>query len=174
MARCPRCLVEVGNECPDCGWRAARAGSDKPVRMIPAREHCDCGAALYASGLCAEAGGYPATAALTWWQDYEHALPQVYRFTCPHCRGPLDWSGGCERCHGCTTGRRDDWAFPGDRYELEKGHWQCVASGPRPACPPAANAAGLAEVRALLATMPALTDRPQTLSQRLGMRGVAA
>jgi len=61
----------------------------------------------------------------------------------------LAWDGGCERCHGCTTGRREDWTFPGDRYELDKGHWQPV-DVPRKACTPEQNAAGFAAIRAVL------------------------
>jgi len=69
----------------------------------------------------------------------------VLGVACPHCRGPLDWDGGCNRCHGCTTGRKEDWTFPGDKYELQKGHWQRV-EGPRRACTPEENAAGFAKL----------------------------
>ena len=96
---------------------------------------CDCSARLLASGLCSATGGYPASARCP------HA--------CPICRGPLGWEGGCERCHGCTTGQREDWTFLGDRYELDKGHWQKV-DGPRKACTPEQNAAGFAAIRTLL------------------------
>jgi hypothetical protein len=71
-------------------------------------------------------------------------------FACPICRAPLAWDGGCDACHGCTSGRREDWTFPGDRYELDDGYWRKV-SGPRQACTPAENAAGFAAVRAILA-----------------------
>jgi len=90
---------------------------------------------LFASGLCSATGGYPATSSCP--------------LACPICRGPLGWDGGCERCHGCTSGQREDWAFPGDRYELDKGHWQKV-DGPRKACTPEENAAGFARLRAVL------------------------
>jgi hypothetical protein len=88
-----------------------------------------------ASGICSATGGYPATASCP--------------LACPICRGLLSWDGGCERCHGCATGRRTDWTFPGDRYELDTGHWQRV-DGPRAACTPEQNAAGFAAVGAIL------------------------
>jgi len=62
----------------------------------------------------------------------------------------LDWDGGCIRCHGCTTGRREDWTFPGDKYEIQKGHWQRVADGPRLACTPEENRAGFAKLYEIL------------------------
>lgn len=103
----------------------------------PPRLTCDCGA-LLVNGLCRTSGGYPATSACP--------------FSCPICRQPLAWSGACERCHGCRTGDREDWAFPGQRYELEKGHWQRAETvTERAACTPEENLAGLAEVRAALA-----------------------
>jgi hypothetical protein len=105
-------------------------GPARPIRTL-----CDCGALLLASGLGSATGGYPGTTACP--------------LACPLCRGLLSWDGGCERCHGCTSGRREDWTFPGDRYELDTAHWQRV-DGPRRACTPEQNAAGFAAVRAIL------------------------
>jgi len=132
MPECPNCSrMFKGKGCKLCGWQVpAETAPTRPPRTL-----CDCGASLLASGLCSAAGGYPATSSCP--------------LACPICRGPLAWDGGCERCHGCTTGRREDWTFPGDRYELDKGHWQRV-DGPRKACTPAQNAAGFAQLRAAL------------------------
>ena len=70
-------------------------------------------------------------------------------FVCPLCRNPRMWSGGCFYCHGTSTGRREDWAFPGDRYELDGGHFVKVC-GPRRACSVEENAAGFAALRVIL------------------------
>ena len=44
-------------------------------------------------------------------------------FVCDFCRQALDWDGGCSHCHGCSSGARKDWSFPGDRYEYDgTGH----------------------------------------------------
>lgn len=53
-------------------------------------------------GFCVRMGGFPFTLACP--------------FSCPLCRGKLDWTGGCQSCHGTTTGKREDWTFPGDGY----------------------------------------------------------
>lgn len=112
---------------------------------------CDCESALTPEGVCVASGGYPNRTGLLVWANEERKA-RVPRFACPICRGSLDWAGGCERCHGCTTGRREDWTFPGPRYELEKGHWQKVAEGGRKACTPAENAKHMAELWAILGT----------------------
>lgn len=118
--------------------RSKQPSDTKPefAPEAPPRLTCDCGSILV-DGLCRTSGGYPAT--------------MTCPFSCPICRGPLSWAGACERCHGCTSGRREDWTFPGARYELEKGHWQLVEriTG-RAACAPEEQLAGLAEVRATL------------------------
>lgn len=74
-------------------------------------------------------------------------------FSCPICRAPLDWVGGCARCHGCTTGDRRDWTFPGARYERDAdnpGHYKLVAEPGRRSCMPLENAAAMQRVRAIL------------------------
>jgi hypothetical protein len=73
-------------------------------------------------------------------------MPEVCPFACPMCRKPLEWSGACYACHGTITGQREDWSFPGDRYELERGHWVKVAAGPRPACSRVENRAGAGDL----------------------------
>jgi len=93
-------------------------------------------ATLQADGFCPRGEGYVLTLACP--------------FSCPICRRPLAWDGGCEACKGCVTGQREDWTFPGDRYEIEAGHWRLKAKGPRPACTVAENAAGFAAIRELL------------------------
>jgi len=77
----------------------------------------------------------------------------VLGVVCTLCRGPLDWDGGCNRCHGCTSGRREDWTFPGNKYELDKGHWHRVC-GPRKALTPAEVKQLMADVRRQLAGTP--------------------
>jgi hypothetical protein len=75
-------------------------------------------------------------------------------FVCPICRGPLNWTGGCNACHGCTTGDRADWTFPGDRYERDKknpGHYVQVLKAGRAACTPRENIAAMQIVQAVLA-----------------------
>jgi hypothetical protein len=71
-------------------------------------------------------------------------------FACPICRGPLGWGGECLNCHGCRTGRRADWTFPGDTYELQGGHYRLVARGRTPVCSPEDNAAAMRTLRTIL------------------------
>jgi hypothetical protein len=59
------------------------------------------------------------------WCPTARAFSQYVRcpFVCEFCRLTLDWDGGCSHCHGCMTGARKDWTFPGDRYEYDgTGH----------------------------------------------------
>ncbi len=131
---CPACRANNGG-----GWATCEGcGKDRPEPERPAApgpKRCYCGGPRLASGICERTGGYPATYSC--------------HFACPICRARLDWSGGCDQCHGCTSGRREDWTFPGDRYELTDGHWHWV-DGPRKACTPEENAAGFAKIRAIL------------------------
>lgn len=138
--------------CSACGTSAPSsalviAPSDRmagPVPTAPKRCRFD-NTELMPDGFCLTGGGYP--------------LGRTCPLVCPLCRGPLDWSGGCEQCHGCTTARREDWTFPGDRYDCfdDEGaaigdgqHW-VKTDGPRPAVTAAQNAAGLRAVRHILA-----------------------
>ena len=85
-------------------------------------------------------------------------------YVCPLCRHPLTWEGGCESCHGTSTGRREEWTFPGDRYELEAGHFVKVA-GPRRAMTSAENTLGLADCIAALGDFPPELESPSTLRE---------
>ena len=128
---------EGTSPCEGCGaqhqtGRASRGSRDAPAR----RERCDCGSALLASGICADTGGYP--------------LSSRCPFICPYCRGELEWSGACPRCYGCTTGRREDWTFPGKEYRPDKGHWQETGPANRKACSPEENAEAARMVLAIL------------------------
>jgi hypothetical protein len=60
-------------------------------------------------------------------------------YWCPECRGRLEWSGACHRCHGTRTpDDKTSWTFPGDRFEPDEAgeHYLPVAAGPRPCVPP--------------------------------------
>lgn len=141
---CAACGVnnrEQDDRCEECGRAAAPRGKAEPE--APSRA-CDCGGMLDARGWCDRASGFTHLA----------RCPYV----CPLCRQPLTWEGGCGRCHGCTTGRREDWAFPGDRYEVTDGHYRKVC-GPRQACSPAENILGLADCVAALGDAPMLDAR---------------
>jgi hypothetical protein len=137
MPECPDCERSFrGPACPRCQW-VAPAPAPRPARLCPVD-----GARLQADGFCPTGHGWP------------QGTPCP--FACPLCRHPLGWDGGCLACFGCTTCRREDWTFPGHRYELEAHHWRRDDSLPpgRPACTPAETAAGLAQVRAILARGP--------------------
>lgn len=79
------------------------------------------GGPLDARGYCSVANGFVAAAPCP--------------FACPFCRHALTWEGKCFACFGCSSGQREDWTVPGDRYELDKGHWYLVEKGPRAVCP---------------------------------------
>lgn len=82
-------------------------------------------------------------------------------FACPICRGPLDWKGGCERCHGCTSGNKADWTFPGDRYERDEenpGHYRLAVKAGRASCTPRENVAAMQLVQAVLAKKLTVAD----------------
>lgn len=75
-------------------------------------------------GFCPRGNGYPGG-----W-----ACP----FACPLCGQPLAWDGFCRACLGRARGGAP--TFPGDRYELEAGHWVKTDPGPRPILPRAQSA----------------------------------
>jgi len=157
MLECPDCEKAFrGARCPTCGWA--------PPAPPPLREakpaYCALDGTTLERGFCHAGGGYPVTSACP--------------FACPLCGQRLGWDGGCEACHGCTTGRREDWTFPGHRFELDAGHYVRDDSLPpgRRACTPAQNAAGLAAVQLILATanLPAAPAPPRLrLLQRAGL-----
>lgn len=171
MTECPDCERQfTGAACPRCGWKvpitaAPRAPASAATCPVD-------GARLQADGFCPVGSGY----------RVDMACP----FVCPHCRRPLSWDGGCLSCFGTTTGKREDWTFPGHRYALlstcpncrtdfdgrqcptcahrapdSSGHWVRVAglAPGRPACTDAENAAGIAAVQAALAAAPPLAKR---------------
>ncbi len=153
MPECPDCERGfIGDACPRCGWKAPASG--KPASKMPSVCPAD-GARLQADGWCPTGNGYLA----------HMSCP----FVCPICRQPLSWDGGCEHCHGCTTGAREDWTFPGDRYELEAGHWRKILAGPRRACTQEENAAGARTLGVLLAAAPVLALRSPHNGAKVGL-----
>jgi len=83
---------------------------------------CSCGAYLDEHGYCLTGGGYP--------------IIYTCHFVCPFCRHSLSWDGGCTNCKGShTPSDRLTWTFPGDRYEVQYGHWVQV-EGPAKATSP--------------------------------------
>lgn len=131
-------------------------GAERPTRAesAPRRTRCSCGAELMASGLCSETGGYP--------------LGMTCPFACPMCRQSLSWEGACFSCHGTSTGRREDWTMPGDRYEPVEGHWQRILAGPRRACTVAENKAASALLNAVMARRMGADEALEKLAQLFG------
>ena len=129
--------------CEACGVKGPGAPTQLPAST---RMTCPVDGAAMVRGICTRGGGAPMT----------DRCP----FACPICRKPLEWCGTCYSCHGAVTGSRADWTFPGDRYELEDGHWIKVLDGPRRACTPAENQAGARELLRVLAGAPMLRKRP--------------
>jgi hypothetical protein len=107
-------------------------------------------AELDGDGFCPAGNGYP--------------LGKRCPFVCPLCRLPLEWDGRCEHCHGCLTGERLDWTFPGDSYDCYDDHGKPIGDGvhwvktdgPRTACTPTENAENAAMVQRILERMPRL------------------
>lgn len=143
------------------------------------------GAILDTSGVCHLGGGYGYLAYREVLLDDNKTdvrlLARPCPFACPICREFLEWDGRCEKCHGCTSGSRDDWTFPGDRYDLfdDEGkplpdgtkaggqHW-IKTGGPRKAVSASANAENLRLLQRVLANAP-LLEKPKR-----GRRGGAA
>ena len=96
--QCGAVLSARSSACSECG-------TVKPVATTtPARRCPFDGGEFDALGFCARGNGFP-------W-------PLQCPFVCPHCRGPLAWNGGCDRCRGSDTPEeRDTWTFTGDYYE---------------------------------------------------------
>lgn len=157
MARdwtCPQCHAANAagaRACEGCGQdRTTSARDAAPMAACPIDD-----ARLQADGWCPTGNGY--------------VVYKTCPFACPHCRRPLSWDGGCPSCYGAPSGRREDWSFPGHRYELEGGHWVRIAGlePGRLACTEAENQAGLDAVRRALAAAPALAGRSErTRAQR--------
>lgn len=118
-ATCPECSANMrGKSCRACGYEIPKV--DRSPQTGPKR--CTCGSSLDATGTCLMTGCYPG------WLE----APPV---SCPFCRGPLSWHGGCLRCYGTLTpSERESWSIPGDYYVLRDQHYQKVATGPRKVC----------------------------------------
>lgn len=156
MPSCPKCDAPLDDAtlCERCGWHEA------PLAVVPPSAAAWCpadGATLGPDGFCPRGRGYP--------------LGRVCHFACPICRGMLDWSGGCEQCHGSYAGGRESWTFPGDRYDCyddngkpigDGRHW-VKTDGPRKACTPAENMMHAREIQRILAksALAAQSDRPK-------------
>lgn len=126
MLECPDCEVRLKRGiCPKCGWSPPLP--DAPTGALVIRPCWVDGATRAPDGFCPTGNGYPVGIRCP--------------FACSLCRHPLSWDGTCFACHGTDTGRREDWSFPGARYELEASHWRKVADGPRSACTAAENQA---------------------------------
>lgn len=116
-------------------------GMARPSRAVPspAKEPRRCwidGGIREPDGFCQTGQGYP--------------LGMRCPFVCPVCRYSLSWEGACFACFGTTMGRRrEDWAFPGARYELEAQHWRKTDEAGRVACSVEENRAQLALLRLL-------------------------
>ena len=131
MTECPNCEKLFGGpKCPLCGWQTVSLATTTAAlaTFAPARRCPFDGAPLEGDHFCPRGDGYP--------------IGTVCPFACPICRQPLEWSGGCFACHGCTTGTREDWTFPGDGYythemdgkQIGDGHHWVKGQGPRRAC----------------------------------------
>ena len=106
-----------------------QCGTEQPFSAAPAsRSRCPFdGQALGPNRYCARGGGYP--------------IGSPCPFACPLCGHPLEWSGACFSCHGAPSGSREDWQYPGDRWEFDEmdgtprgdgKHWLRIVPGPRP------------------------------------------
>ena len=128
--RCLACRVKNAAEdvaCENCG--VARPVAPASTAR-PASRRCPMdGTPLSPNGFCDRGQGYPATMACS--------------IACPVCRHALTWDGHCFACFGCTTGKREDWTIPGDRYEIHGGHFIVTERGPRRVCAPDENRAAL-------------------------------
>jgi len=121
--------------CVDC----ERARPDQPERRVKAKVMRRCevdDGTIDERGYCSSANAFVSWA----WCP----------FVCPLCRHPLTWDGVCFACFGCSTGKREDWTIPGDRYETQKGHWYMVEQGPFRVCTPEQNAEAVKIVMAVL------------------------
>ncbi len=140
-------------DCPDCGsfygGRRCACGFAPPNPNTPSQDTgplvCPIdGAILGDLGWCPKANGYPNTSPCP--------------FVCPLCRSALDWTGGCGTCHGTSSGRREDWAFPGDGYYTHDaegrpngdGRHYVKQQGPRPGVGKAINAQSANEIARIL------------------------
>jgi len=132
MAKAWRCPCGAHNskdrlDCRDCG--GPPPGEKPEAGALVVQCWLD-RATLAPDGRCDLTGGYPVP---------KDGSPLKCPFSCPHCRGGLSWDGGCARCFGAPSGKREDWTFPGDRYEVNQGHRVSVGGAGRRACSPDEN-----------------------------------
>lgn len=115
---CISCRAKNDGDRVSCEYCGVARPEPKSTRKAPEIHQCELdGGPLDARGYCAIGQGFVITAACP--------------FACPFCRHALTWEGKCFACFGCSTGRREDWTIPGDRYEVVGGHWR-VAERPGP------------------------------------------
>src|SRR4030095_13944351 len=114
---------EGARACEACGReRPASPGGFTP----PPLRRC----AGHGGGVVLVRGPGPAGSAAWCPVAREYSLGAPCPFVCPVCRGPLEWHGGCYRCFGSASGRREDWAFPGGRQQRSHDHRQHIRGGP--------------------------------------------
>lgn len=130
--------------CSRCGLERAKKTAPAATKLL----RCPADGAAIRDGVCVRTGLFPMT--------------EKCPFACPICRKPLEWSGACYQCHGTTSGKREDWEFPGDRYELEDAHWIMCEAGPRRACTPAENQAGARDLLRVLSGSTVAVTMPAT------------
>jgi hypothetical protein len=137
--KCVACHASNGPEavgCENCGV-AKPEPKRRESREAAKPRHCEVdGGTLDSKGFCSVGQGYVSAAPCP--------------FACPFCRHLLTWDGRCFTCYGCTTGRREDWTIPGDRYETDGGHWRLVEKGPQAVCTPEQNREAIKVVIAVL------------------------
>jgi len=147
LCRCTKKNAGRAQFCPACGERRPELSS--PGQPAQRKRGTVCpydGAVLRDDGFCPDGDGYP------------YGLPCP--FVCPVCRQRLEWAGGCRACHGALHGSREEWKFPGDRYDLfddagqplgDGQHWRLVRPGPAPAISVEENKEVLTIVQRMLA-----------------------
>jgi hypothetical protein len=123
---------------------------------------------------CERAGGYPYALPNPRYdprgsepETLQRHLPQKRKTACPHCRQPLGWDGGCLSCYGAPSGRREEWNFPGMRFDRyndsgkpygDGHHWMLMDSDlNRSACSIEDNRDGLRAIKAILGRGPLAT-----------------
>ena len=120
VGECPNCErgQVVKGRCLDCGHVLPQSATRGPSGRV-SLTCASCGGLVDAEGKCLTGNGYPVDA--------------ICQTACPVCRLRLDWSGACQHCHGSRTSEdKSTWTVPGDRYDLDDGHWRLMAPGPRP------------------------------------------
>lgn len=102
----------LDTNCEACGRLKGSESADETPTKAKSCPVKECLGELRYDGLCSAGNGYPEGM----------SCPIV----CPSCHGKLTWSGICYSSHAW-----DQKIIPGDRYDLEKGHWVLTEKGPR-------------------------------------------